>query len=394
MRTRPLAGIKVADFTHVLSGPVCTRTLQLLGAEVRKIESCGAGDIMRRYGPGSSESAMSPTFRAINGGKRSIALDIKSVGGRAVARRLIDASDIVVENFRPGVMDAIGLGYDTVKEGNPRLIYCSISGYGQHGPLARAPAFDNVIQGMSGMMTVSGEVGSGAVQAGFLPADSFVGHLAAQAILAALVQRERFGVGDHLDVAMLDASLLLMIALTGPYLTGSQRPEKMGNRAFGIGPAVDVFPTAAGELVLGAFTDAHFETLFALFGSPDTATDARFATERARRANAAAVKEAMARGLATRPALEWEGDLLANSVPAAAVRELPEAISLEHLASRGFVRPLGDERHLGLGFIGRNIEEAAAEPSPVLGEHGDAVLRSIGYSTEEIALLREEGAIA
>lgn len=398
---RPLDGLRVADFTHVLSGPVCTRSLQLLGAEVIKVEPCGAGDIFRRFGPGVSDPTMSPAFAAVNGGKHSIALDLKRPEAQEVARRLIVTSDIVVENFRPGAMDAIGLGYPALSAENPKLIYCSISGYGQDGPLRDAPAFDNVVQSMAGMMMVSGEVGSGATQAGFLPSDSFVGQLAVQAILAALVQRERFELGDHLDVAMLDASLLLMIAVTGPYLISGQRPEKVGNRAFGVGPAVDVFPTAEGEITLGAFTDEHIKKLFALFGCPEHASDERFATEAARRANSEAVKREIAHGLRSRPALEWEEVLNRERVPAAAVREVPEALANPQLRGRDLLRPhSGDgsnsrlQETLGLGFLAKNIYQAPAAPAPRLGEHTDSILKSLGYEEEQITRLRDGGAVA
>jgi crotonobetainyl-CoA:carnitine CoA-transferase CaiB-like acyl-CoA transferase len=216
--TRPLEGIRVADFSHVMAGPYASHLLRLLGAEVIKIEAPGRGDAMRHYGNDRRYDGMAPAFIGVNAGKKSLALDLKQPLALEAAKRLIAKSDVVLENFRPGVMARFGLDYVRVKELQPRLVYCSISGYGQSGPRRDWPAIDNIVQATSGMMTLGGVAGDAPMRVGFPVVDTLTGQTAAFAILAALYKRDRQNVGEYIDVAMFDASLAFMTSAVVPFL--------------------------------------------------------------------------------------------------------------------------------------------------------------------------------
>jgi len=396
---QPLQGITVIDATHVMAGPFCTYLLKLLGARVIKIERPGEGDVMRHYDRDPEYAQMAPPFMAFNAGKESMTLDLKAPKGAEIVRKLVARGDVLVENFRPGVMTRLGLGFDALSQINPRLVYCSVSGFGQNGPLRDNPAYDHIVQGVCGVMTLTGEPDSGPTKVGFPVVDTFTGYSAAFAILSALLQRAQSGKGQLVDVAMLDSALVLMSSMVVPCLTTGVAPEKVGNRGFNGSPTSDTFAAQDTALTLGANTQKQFEKLCAVLGCAELAGDSRFATAETRIANGDALYAALEPHLRKRPAREWEQLLNAASVPAGAVRTIPEVLAEPHLASRNLVLPLTPSSRghtgfgLGLGFQLQDSAVAQLGAPPLLGEHTHAVLRELGYGSDEIDTLRQEHVI-
>ncbi|RYG85965.1 CoA transferase, partial [bacterium] len=340
--TQPLAGIRVADFSHVMAGPYATHLLRLLGADVIKIEAPGRGDAMRYYGPDRAYDGMAPAFIAVNAGKRSIALDLKDPGDLATARGIVARSDVVVENFRPGVMGRLGLGFDAVRALRPGIVYCSVSGYGQSGPLRDWPAIDNIVQATSGMMSLGGEPGDPPMRVGFPAVDTLTGQTAAFAILAALLRRAN-GATDaqFVDVAMFDASLAFMASAVVPYLVTGKALQRTGQVGYSGQPTSGLFRCADGRHVsLGVVQQHQFERLAALLERPEWLTDARYASSQDRLRNAAVLVKALDDVLATHPAAHWESTLSAAGIPCGMVREVGEAVSLPQVAERGLTLPL------------------------------------------------------
>lgn len=385
---QPLAGIRVADFSHVVAGPMATHFLRLLGAEVIKVEAPG-GDVLRNYTQRPELRGMAEPFIAANAGKKSVVLDLKSGFGREAARRLCATSDVVVENFRPGVMARLGLGADVLRGDNPSLIYCAISGYGQDGPMRDHPAIDQIIQSVSGLMSLSGEKESGPLRVGFPIVDTYAALLAAFAIQSALMQRERDPkrTGQVIDMAMLDASLVMMASVVAPLLISGIAPERTGNRGFSRQPTADTFGTADGAITIGVVQQYQYERLCAALRRPDLLEDPRFATPDARIANDAALQQALTEGFSTRTALEWEAVLSAAGVPAGAVRVVDEALSLEQVQGRGLTLEVaapqaqnGTARILNAGFRFAHDGPGLDAPVPALGEHTEAVLAELGMT--------------
>ncbi|MDX3906144.1 MAG: CoA transferase [Pigmentiphaga sp.] len=386
--SQPLHGYRVVDFTHVLSGPIATHFLRLLGAEVIKIESA-AGDTMRNYGGVQYADGMGPSFASVNAGKKSIVLDLKQQDDVAVAHRLIKDADVVMENFRPGVMDRLGLGYEACKAINPGIVFCSISGYGQHGAARHQPAIDQIIQSTSGMMSLSGEPGSAPTRVGFPAVDTYSGLLAAFAVVSALLQRTRDKQGQRVDVAMFDAALVMMISMVGPYLLTGKRPVKQGNRGYSMSPTADTFPTAAGHLTLGAVRQDQFERLCRVIGRTDLVGDPRFRDRASRFGHGDALQAEVRAALAHRTAAEWEALLNAEGVPAGAVRELPEALAQPHLDERGLLLALGAPDGPGLRILNAGFRYEHDGPGvdavpPALGQHTAEILAQLGYTPEQI----------
>lgn len=401
---KPLDGIKVVDFSHILAGPLATHFLVLQGADVIKIESPGRGDNMRYYGPDRRYDGMAPAFINVNAGKRSIAVNLKADAGREVVRRLIAAADVVVENFRPGVIDRLGFGYDACKELRPGIIFCSVSGYGQTGPFRDYPAVDNIVQGTSGMMSVSGSPGDGPIRVGFPAVDSYSGTLAAMAVISALLRRERSGgEGQYIDVAMMDASIVLQNAIVVPYLVTGRLNPKSGNTGYSNLPTAGVFETAEGQLSIGAIQQNQFEALARGLGHPELLEDPLTATaaSRADPANRDEVRARLQAIFLTRTAEEWEGILFGAGAAAGVVRALDAAIDHPTFDHRNLKLPIHidglpdreDVHVLNTGFVVDNDQPGVSAPPPRVGEHGDAVLVELGYGADEIAALRDTGAI-
>ena len=325
---QPLAGIRVADFSHVMAGPYATHLLRLMGAEVIKIEP-KKGDGFRNYGSNREMDGMAPAFVAANVGKKSIALDLKDPAELDIARRIVAKSHVLVENYRPGVIARLGLGYDAVKQLRPDIVYCSVSGYGQQGKHRDWPAIDNIVQATSGMMMLSGAEGDPPVRVGFPIVDTLTGQTAAVAILGALVQRERSGQGAYIDVAMLEASMAFMTSALTPFLVTGKSLKRLGNTGYSELPTAGLFETRdARHVSLGVVQDNQFVQLARLLGREDWLADPRYATADARRANFAAMEGELAAIIATRDARDWEQYLSDAGIPCGMVRRVDEAAEL------------------------------------------------------------------
>ncbi len=390
--TRPLAGMRVADFSHIMAGPYASHLLRLLGAEVIKIEAPKRGDAMRDYGKDRRYDGMSPAFIGVNAGKKSLVLDLKDPLAREAARRLIARSDVVLENFRPGVMMRFGLDYEAARELQPKLVYCSISGYGQFGPRRDWPAIDNIVQATTGMMTLSGVAGDAPMRVGFPVVDTLTGQTAAFAILAALLRRERTGVGEHIDVAMFDASLAFMTSAVVPYLVTGQPPERTGNVGYSGQPTSGIFATANDRRVsLGVVQQGQFDVLARELGCERWLTDARFRTPDLRRQHAQAMHDELQAVLLDKDAEALEAKLSAAGVPCGMVRTVAEAISLPRLAERRLTSHLHieglPERErvdiVNAGFLFGSDTPAVNEPPPRLGQHSEDILASLGFDPEQ-----------
>ncbi len=384
-----LAGNRVLDFSHVLAGPIATHYLCMQGADVVKVESA-KGDTMRNYGGEAFADGIGPSFATVNAGKRSIVLDLKDPRHLEVARSLVAQADVVVENFRPGVMDRLGLGYEACKAIKPGIVYCSISGFGQSGPLREAPAIDQIIQSVSGLMELSGEPGTAPMRVGFPIVDTFTGLLAAFAITSALLQRlQNGGAGQYIDVAMLDAALNMMMSVAGPYLVGGVVPRKTGNLGYSKSPTADTFPTAEGEITIGAVRQEQFEDLCRAIERPELIADPRFSDRRLRETHRDDLRQEVIHGLAAKTALQWEQRFNEAGVAAGAVRTLPQALALEHLRHRSLTQPLhaGEPEGAAIlktGFLFAHDGAGVDRPAPRLGEHTREVLRDIDCAPELI----------
>ncbi len=401
----PLAGVRIIDFTQVLAGPYCTQQLALLGADVVKIENRAGGDQGRSLGPATDprlvDHGMSTLFLSVNAGKRSVTLDLKHPRAGEVVRRLAASSDVVVQNFKAGTMDRMGLGYEALRQVNPRLIYCSISGYGQSGPRAPAAAYDPSIQAASGMMAVTGLPETGPLKTGYWLTDMATAIQACFAISAALYHRERSGAGDHLDLSMLDTAVGIMAPTITPWQVNGQNPRLNGNRSQTGNPTSDAFPTADGFLMVAAPTEGQFVSLARALGRADLCEDPRFLTIPDRIANADALRKELIAALAAADAGIWEARLAEAGVPASRVASVPQVCEDSQLDHRGIFRPVARQQALGGGagayvdlpFHGANTARGTDRPPPLIGEHTDEVLAEFGFSEEEIAALRREGAV-
>jgi crotonobetainyl-CoA:carnitine CoA-transferase CaiB-like acyl-CoA transferase len=377
MDHRPLRGVRVLDLTNVLAGPYCSYHLMLLGAEVVKIEKPGHGDLARRLGPepALNQAGVGASFLAQNAGKKSVELDLKDPRGRALFDELLVDADVLLENFRAGVLARVGYGWDVLHRLNPRLIYCAISGFGQAGPMSQAPAYDQIIQGLSGMMSITGTPDTAPLRVGFPVCDTVGGLVAAMSICAALAGRTRTGEGVHLDVSMLEASVSAMGWAASNYLVSGIPPEPMGDQNATAAPS-GTFDAADGPLNIAANRQEQFEVLCRLIGRDDLVGDDRFADREARKVNREALNREINSALRNRPALEWERLLSGAGVPAARILSVPQTVELEQLRERGFFTDLpfpGDPaRRLTVSGSGVHVNGAPLRPTsppPLLGEH-------------------------
>lgn len=395
-----LDGIRILDLTNVLAGPFCAYQLALLGAEVIKVETPGSGDLARQLGasPGLSAKLMGASFLAQNANKKSVTINLKSEKGKEAFRRLAATADVLVENFRPGVMSRLGVGYDELKEINSRLIFCAISGFGQEGPMRGAPAYDQIVQGLSGVMSITGDNSSAPLRVGYPVCDSIGGITAAFAIASALVRQRSTGEGCFIDVSMLDSTLATMGWVVSNYLIVGQHPVPMGNDNFTAAPS-GAFKTADGLLNIAANKQEQFVALMKLIEREDLVEDARFAHREDRKRNRAALTCEVEAGLASRPAAEWESMLNEAGVPAGRVLSVPEALDLDQVRGRELIEELdfdvlGKPLHLvTAGYRLKGAERRLHCPPPELGQHTDEILGGVGYSPAEVAALREASAI-
>lgn len=399
-----LNGIKVVDLTRVVAGPYCTYQLALMGAQVTKIERPGQGDPVRHSGAGSDphfwKHAMATNFLPQNANKRSLTLNLKHDEGRAVFMKLVDTADVVVENFRSGVMDKLGIGYGTLSAKYPRLIFCSLTGYGQTGPKAQHTAYDGVIQAAGGLMSVIGNKDTGPLKVGPPITDYATGMAAAYAISTALFQREREGCGQYIDVSMLDTALALMSSYVTDYFATGNPPGPRGNEPASRSPSAGTYDTKEGKLTLGANEDHQYERLCRALGLAHVLDDPRFREIDARRANTGVLRAEFRRALLTRSADEWETILNDAGVPAARIRTPAEILQHPQVTTRGVLHTFkavkGVERDVTVLSAPFRLAHDGPElttPPPLIGEHSDAILGELGYSAADIQRLRSAGAV-
>ena len=392
----PLTGLTVLDLTRVLSGPYCTMVLADLGARVIKVEQPGTGDDTRHWGPPfvGDESAY---FLSINRNKESVCLDFKHPEGRGVLERLLDRTDVIAENFKPGTLDRAGFGWDAVHGRWPRVIYASISGYGQTGPRRNEPGYDAVIQAEGGLMSVTGDGEGPAYRLGVAISDIVAGLFAAQGIMAALFARERTGVAQRVDIGMLDATAALLTYQAGNYFATGKAPQRLGNRHPTIAP-YETFRTSDGEIVIAVGNDAIWRRFCPAIGRPELAEDPRFRTNRDRLSNYGELRAALDAVLVTRTRADWTGRFHSASVPCGSVRDVAEVLADPHLHAREMVGTLdhptvGPTRVMGTPIKLSETPGTLRTPPPTLGQHTTAVLEELGYDQEMIASLKAAGAI-
>lgn len=395
---KPFAGVRVVDFTQVFAGPYACYQLALLGADVVKIER-PAGDDMRRGPPHGewSQRNLSTSWMAINSNKRTIALDLTKPKAIGIVHRLVAKADVVIENYRPGVMDKLGIGYAALSAINPRLIYCAVSGFGQNGPERTTAAYDGKIQAMSGIMSVTGHPQSGPTRVGFAVCDAIGGMTAAFAVASALYQRTHTGRGQLVDVAMLDATLSFLCAYLTDYTVGGHVQGQSGNRAQSRLPTADLFKVKDGHILLAVNNEKQFTALARAIGRQDLASDPRFRDWPARLANETALRAIIEAAFADADAKTWEARLTAADVPCSRVWTIPEIVAHPQLAHRDVLQrvatPWGELTLVGSGFRlahgGPSIERAPALPA----EHTQEILDELGFSEREVAELRSDGVI-
>ena len=400
---RAFDGVRVIDFSQVLAGPFCAFQLGLLGATVIKVENPQGGDQMRRMMTDArfADIGMAPAFCAMNAGKRSMTLDLKHPRAGEVVRRLVAGADVVLENFKAGTMDRAGLGWEEMRAVNPKLVYCSISGYGQTGPYAGTAAYDGAIQAASGMMSVTGHEETGPTRAGFTAVDLSTGVTAAFAVASALFRRQVTGEGQRIDTSMLDTALTMLTPLIAGWQIGGQMPELLGNKGPAKLPTADSFRTGDGWLLITALTDTQFAGICRTIGREELLADPRYADTAARQAHAAALKAEIEAALADASAVEWTARLGRNGVPASAINTIPEVLEHPQLAHRSLLQTVpgaaagldGEMPIVTAGFGADTDGPRLDRAPPRLGEHTDEVLGEAGYDAAEIAALREAGAV-
>jgi formyl-CoA transferase len=397
--TPPLAGIKVLDLSRVLAGPWCTQLLADLGAEVTKIERPGAGDDTRHWGPpwhGEGQDRVAAYFLSANRGKKSAAVDFAKPEGAALVRQLAGQADVVVENFKVGGLKKFGLDAVSLRAANPRLIVASITGFGQDGPYADRAGYDFIIQGMGGMMSITGlpdgEPGGGPLRVGVAVVDLFTGMYTASAILAALFRRERTGEGAHIDMALFDTQVAVLANQVSNALISGKDPPRQGNTHPNIVP-YQPFEAADKPLIVAVGNDRQFARLAELCGHPEWSSDARFATNAARVGNRAEIVRLVGECIRQKPAAEWFAKLDEAGIPAGPINTISEALADVQSRHRQMVRTIA-----GVPLMGSPVrldgERADSNlPPPRLGEHTAEVLKGLSVSEGEIERLKVAGVV-
>ena len=398
MAQSPLKGIRVLDLTNVLAGPFCCHHLAHLGAEVVKVEAAGRGDLARQLGadPELNKANMGVSFLAQNAGKKSVTVNLKNARGREIFLKLVETADVVVENFRPGVMTRLGVGYETLKEVNPTLIYCAISGFGQEGPWVHRPAYDQIIQGTSGVMSITGGGESAPLRVGYPVADTVGGITAAFAISSALNANPR---GTFIDVSMLESVLATMGWVVSNYLIAGVNPTANGNENPTSAPS-GAFEAEGGLINIAANKDQQWELLTDHLGLAALRERPEYATREDRKRNRLALKTELEAVLKTRPPRDWAKELNSIGVPSGAVLTVPEVLEMPQVADRGFLGQFenvpGVGRDIQVATTGIKLDGSAPTvdaPPPTLGQHNTEIWSELGLSPEDIERLAKEGAI-
>jgi len=396
-RTGPLTGTTVLDLTRILSGPYCTMMLADMGARVIKVERPGRGDDTRGWGP-PFEKGESSYFMSVNRNKESLTLNLKHPEGRTLLEALLDQADVLVENFRPGTLTRMDLGYTDVASRWPRLVYCSVSGFGHTGPRQAQPGYDAVLQAEGGLMSITGDGNGPAYRLGVAIADITSGMFAAYGIAVALLARHRTGRGQFVDVSMLDSVAALLTYQAGIYFATDNIPPRLGNRHPTIVP-YETLEAGEGELVVAVGNDSLWRSFCHVLGADDLADDQRFATNKDRVEHHGVLRPILVERLRARPAADWITVLTEAGIPCGAVRDLGEVLSDPQIVERAMVVALehpvaGAIRALGVPVKLNDTPGAVRTPPPTLGQQTEAILeRDLGLEPSAIARLRAVGAI-
>lgn len=400
MAIKPLQGVRVLDLTNVLAGPFACHQLAHMGADVIKVESRHGGDLARQLGADAdlNRANMGVSFLAQNAGKRSLTLNLKTDDGKEVLKRLVRSADVVVENFRPGVMDRLGVGFDVLRQQNPKLVYCAISGFGQEGPLRDLPAYDQIIQGMSGVMSITGDAGSAPLRVGHPVADTIGGITAAFAIAAALADHDRTD-AVFLDVSMLEATMATMGWAVSNYLVADRAPRPMGNDNVTASPS-GTFRTGDGVINIAANKQEQFEAVCRVVGRAEWIADPRFADRHGRLQHRGELKALLEEALAADSTDAWWQRLNQVGVPAGPVYTVPQALAHPQVADRGMIATFPDVPGVGrdvrvvrTGFKVNGEAPTVGSPPPRLGEHTAAILAELGYDAAAVQSLKEKEVI-
>jgi len=375
----PLAGIRVIDLTRVLAGPFCSMSLGDMGAEVIKVEELGKGDDTRGWPPFAGGEAT--YFMSVNRNKKSLTLNMKAPEGQAILRALIAKADVVLENFRPGTMERLGFGYDVLRKTNPRLIYCSISGFGESGPESSRPGYDLIVQGESGVMDLTGFADGPPVKVGNSIGDLVAGMAAAQGVTLALLSRSKSGKGQKVEIGMLDVMASLLTYQAGLYWNAGGRPTRRGNQHPSIVP-YEVFQAQDAYMTLGVANNSLWERMCRAIGREDLAKDPRFDSEADRVANREALGPLLNSIFSTQPAAHWLKRLDDAGVPAGRIKTVAEVCESEHLRARGMFVSVkhpkaGAVTAMGVPIRLRSTPGAAQAPAPLLGQHTGEILTGL-----------------
>ena len=396
-----LHGIRVLDLTNILSGPYCTYNLAMLGAEVIKVENPNGGDLARQLGASQqlNEKLLGTSFLAQNAGKKSLSLNLKSKEGKELLKRLVQTADVLVENFRPGVMKRLGLCYEELIQINPKLVYCAISGFGQEGPLKNNPAYDQIIQGMSGVMSVTGDQESAPLRVGYPLSDTLGGLNAAFAVVSALFERTNTSKGRFIDVSMLDTTISTLGWVVSNYLLADVEPKPFGNENMTSSPSGS-FETSDGLINIAANKQIEFESLCGVINRPELMEDPRFINRENRKKNRAALKVEIDISLASRKSEEWVLILNQASVPAGQILSVPEVLDHPQIKSRQLIQEVPCKgvstetiKIIRPGFQFSDCLPTARSGPPSLGEHTAEVLKELGIQSDALSALKQSKVI-
>ncbi len=394
-----LQNIKVLDLTNVLSGPFATLHLALAGAEVIKVENPKGGDLARKLGnvPEFNQKLMGTSFLAQNANKKSLTLNLKADEGKEIFRKLVKEADVVIENFRPGVMKRLGLSYDDLTEINPKIIYCAISGFGQEGPDSQKPAYDQIMQGLSGVMSINGDETLNPLRAGFPLCDTVAGLNAAFAVMSALFHRERSGEGQFIDVALLDSVMPLMGWVAANWLIGGKEPTLMGNDNFTAAPS-GTFLTKDGYINIAANKQEQWHSVCDVLGVPELKADPRFEERDTRKKNRKALTPLLEEKLKQENTDHWVTVLNKSGVPSGAILSMQDALVADQIKFRETLSTIKDDDIGDLQLFNLTAKFSKTpgkieSPPPHLSAHTNEILERLGYTEEAISNLKNDGVI-